>query len=299
MPIPNKQFDLLIFRYGESIPYQSYPGLTTNSSGIYIDTYNIFDYLDKTYTFNVTTYADSKYDRCSVVSSVTCSYAPPVITITNVFYDSQYAGQTATIYYKLEDWSVTIIGLLLKQNSMTLLSLPCAPGTYQISFNTIPGNNNYTFWAINERGHTGESEVINLNLNLRPVKMDATSFYMDNFYYFYVNIMDNATGVSIDGVPVKISIFDGGFLMFTGTIMTHSVIFGGFPFDKSMDHHFLLKAEIKSNDYLNLEREAQIPFKTYPIKDLLFPGIFSIVLIVIVIPIYLKKKKSKSRRRRR
>jgi len=291
-PIPDKEFDLLIFRFGETIPYQSYPGLTVNASGIYSSSFSVSPYLDETYTFNITTQEDEKYAKCSAISSVTCDYAPPKFTITDIVYNSEFAGEDVTIYYNLEDWSVNIIGAILKENGNLLTNLPTTPGSNQITFKTKSGNNNYTFWAINERGQNQESEVINLDLSLQPVKMDVISFYLDNFYYFFVNVKDNETGASLDGVPVKVSLYDSGLLMFSGTITTHSVIFGGFPFDEAKDHHFSIRAEVNSENYVDIKREAQIPFQAYPLDEILPFGIAAPIIIgILFIPRILRKRK--------
>ncbi|MHA1380238.1 MAG: hypothetical protein ACTSRG_17830 [Candidatus Helarchaeota archaeon] len=301
-PIPNKEFDLLIFRFGETSPYNSYPGLSTNGSGLYTASFSVSPYLDEVYTFNFTTPEDDKYDRCSATSSVTCDKAYPKFTITNVDYNSEFSGEQVTIYYDLEDWTVPIQGVLLKENGNVLINLPTTPGSYQVSFITKAGNNNYTFSAINIRYQYGESEIINLNLKLKPVQLDVFSLYLDNFYYFFINVVDNQTGRSLDNVPVQVSIYDSGFLMFTGTITTHSVIFGGFPFDQTADHNFLIKAEINSNNYINLKKEFQIPFEAYPYQTVLTFGFLipTIILGLVFMPqIFAKKwrfKKIKIRR---
>ncbi|MFX0133575.1 MAG: hypothetical protein ACFFDN_08025 [Candidatus Hodarchaeota archaeon] len=298
-PVPNKDFDLWIYKYGDTIPYASYPGLTTNGSGMYFNSYSVSDYLDESYTFNVTTYADASYSRCSITSSATCSYAPPTFTISDVTYNSQYSGGTVTIYYVLDDWTVNIISAYLKENGDFLTGISMASGSNQVSFDTISGNNNYTFWAVNDRGQVGESEIVNLNLFLKPVKMDILTFYIDDFFYFFIDVKDNETGSSVDGVPVRISVYDGGFLLFSGNVETHSVIVGGFPFDQGVDHHFLFRAEIEAKNFVNSKKETQLPFQAYPLWDLLIFGLIIPAFIGISIFPRLLGKKKRSRRNRR
>lgn len=291
-PVANKAFDLWIYRYGETIPYASYPGLTTNASGMFFDSYSVLPYLDQSYTFNVTTYADASYSRCSVTSSITCSYAPPRFTITDVVYNSQYSGETVTIHYTLEDWTVNIVSANLKENGNFITSIPISPGLNQVSFTTISGNNNYTLWAVNSRGQVGESEIVNLNLFLKPIKLDILTFYLDDFFYFFIDVKDNETGSSLDGVPVRVSVYDSGFLLFSGQVETHSIIVGGFPFDGGLDHHFLFRAEVVEDNFENRQKESQLPFQAYPILELLTFGLITPAIVgVIIFPRLISKRR--------